>query len=114
MSKALAGWAWWAGHTQGEYGWDMEDHVRLPTGETGGATEDQPWGWRPVRWARAGMGTGGSGLDWKPSVPTGEFDFGGTRIGWSIWNQEESGWLCALGASLQWGWEEGDGSVRLA
>lgn len=60
------------------------------------------------------METGGRGLDWKPSVPTGEFDFGGTRVGWSVWHQEGPGWLCALGASLQWGWEEGDGSVRLA
>lgn len=90
-SKALAGWAWRAGHTQGECGWDVEDHVLLPTGERGGVTEDQPWGWRPVRWVCEGMETGGSGLDWKSSMPTGEFDFGGTGIGWSVWNQEGPG-----------------------
>lgn len=96
-SKALAGWAWQAGHTQGECGWDVEDHVLLPTGERGGVTEDQPWGGDQsgghVRaWRQVGVVWTGS-----PQCPLGSLTLG--ELGWD----GASGIRRGLGSSVPWG-----------
>lgn len=77
---------------------DVEDHVLLPNGK-GRATEDQPWGGDQrvggAAWRQVGEVWTGS-----PQIPTGEFDFGGTRVMECLASGGAWVALC-LGASLQ-------------